>query len=270
MAPMNNRLLRPIANNIDPDAAVYLNAVAQEDGQPLEPAVRKAINDFIVGCKADGIWSAIGASCVLAGARTLAGALTPLKGGSPTNFNNNFVSGDYDRKTGLKGNGSNKSLNTNRAGNADGGQNDRHAAVYVSEATSASGAVFRVYLSSTAGSSDHVFFRQGSASADLQSRFHSSSGDSISGAGAATGLIGSSRSNSADYIFRHSGGNNTITRASAPPIASGNYLVFTNNTAAAANHNDGRLAFYSIGTAIDLALLETRVSALITALGTAI
>jgi hypothetical protein len=265
---MNPRLLVPRAN-FDSDAQAYIRAVEVADTQPLEAGVKRAIDNFVRGLKQDNLWSAIGASCVLAGARTLAGALTPLKGGSPTNFNNNFVSGDYDRKTGLKGNGSTKSLNTNRAGNADGGQNDRHAAVYVSEATSASGAVFRVYIASTGVGADHAFFRAGGAATTLDSRFHSSTADSIAGAGAATGLIGSSRSNSADYIFRYSGSNNTITRASAS-AATGNYLVFTNNTASPAVHNDGRLAFYSIGTAIDLALLDARVSALVSAIGAAI
>jgi len=61
----------------DADATAYLAAVQAADGQLLEPAVRIAINNFVVGCKADGIWTAIKASCILAGARTLAGALVP-------------------------------------------------------------------------------------------------------------------------------------------------------------------------------------------------
>jgi hypothetical protein len=89
---MNPRLLRPILSG-DPDALRYIAAVQTADQQSLEPAVRKAITDFIVGCKADGIWSAIKASCILMGARTLSGALTPLRGGTPTNVNNNFVRG---------------------------------------------------------------------------------------------------------------------------------------------------------------------------------
>jgi len=61
----------------DPDAQAYITAVETADGQALETAVRTAINNFVVGCKADGIWNAIKASCILAGARTLAGALVP-------------------------------------------------------------------------------------------------------------------------------------------------------------------------------------------------
>jgi len=80
--PMSPRLLRPRQTGGDPDALLYIAAVQAADGQPLEAGVRKAISDFVVGCKADGIWSAIKASCLLMGARTLAGALTPLKYGA--------------------------------------------------------------------------------------------------------------------------------------------------------------------------------------------
>ncbi len=85
----------------DADAIAYVAAVEAADGQALEFGVGKAINDFVVGCKLDGTWSAIKASCILAGARTLNGALVPLAGTAPTN--NNFVSGDYNRKTGVGG-----------------------------------------------------------------------------------------------------------------------------------------------------------------------
>ena len=74
----------------DTDAGNYIQAVEAADGQALEAATRQAINNFVVGCKQDGIWSAIKASCILAGARTLNGALVPLVGTAPTN--NNFVS----------------------------------------------------------------------------------------------------------------------------------------------------------------------------------
>jgi hypothetical protein len=58
----------------DPDAGRYIAAVEAADGQLLEFAVGKAMNNFIVGCKADGTWDAIKASCILSGARTLTGA----------------------------------------------------------------------------------------------------------------------------------------------------------------------------------------------------
>ena len=73
------------SHGYDEDTINYINAVEDADNQVLEPATREAYHRFIVGCKDDGIWDAIKASCILAGARTLAGALTPLKGTAPTN-----------------------------------------------------------------------------------------------------------------------------------------------------------------------------------------
>jgi hypothetical protein len=105
--------IRPTANLPDDvDAIAYIAAVEVADAEPLELGVKRSINAFVKGCKADGIWDAIKASCIMAGARTLAGALVPLKGTAPTNFN--FVSGDYNRKTGLVGDGSTKYLDSNR------------------------------------------------------------------------------------------------------------------------------------------------------------
>jgi hypothetical protein len=89
--PMNPRLLVPRAT-FDPDAAAYLRAVEAADGQALETPVKRAVDDFFKGTKADGtFWDALKASCILCGARTLAGALVPLVGTAPTN--NNFVAG---------------------------------------------------------------------------------------------------------------------------------------------------------------------------------
>jgi hypothetical protein len=74
----------------DPDALTYLAAVAAADGAPVEVGVATAVDDFFKGCKADpsgtpgrSNWDAIKASCILAGARTLAGALVPLKNEGP-------------------------------------------------------------------------------------------------------------------------------------------------------------------------------------------
>jgi hypothetical protein len=114
--PMNPRLLVPRAT-FDPDAAAYLRAVEAADGQALETPVKRAVDDFFRGTKADGTFSALKAACILCGARTLAGALVPLAGTAPTN--NNFVDADYNRETGLVGNGSTKYLDSNRAENAD-------------------------------------------------------------------------------------------------------------------------------------------------------
>ena len=49
------------ATGYDADALAYFARVegASGDNQVLETAVKDAINAFVVGCKADGIWNAI-------------------------------------------------------------------------------------------------------------------------------------------------------------------------------------------------------------------
>jgi hypothetical protein len=234
---------------IDPDAAVYLSRVEAADGQTLEPDVRTAVEAFIVGCKADGIWNAIKASCILAGARTLAGALVPLVGTAPTNVGP-FVSGDYDRETGLVGNGSTKYLNSNRNANAD-PLNSFHLSAYIS--TLGTGAFF----GPTSVATDY------SSMSAAATRNRSSNGDSYT---AIAGFIGTSRNNSSTYDRRNSSSTSTISRGSANTDG-GNTLV--NGFGGTANGNH-RLAFYSIGESLDLALLDARVTDLITAFGVAI
>lgn len=273
MCAMNPRLLRPTASGFlrDADARAYIAAVEEEDGQKLEKAVAVAIQDFILGCKADGIWDAIKASCILIGARTLDGALVPLVGPTPTG--NNLVSGDYNRETGLLGNGINKSIDTGRNNNAD-GQDSKHIAAYVSSASASNAAApgaFPVYIGRGAGGSGAcVFGRLNNNSTSLYSRHHSGTADTISSAGSATGFIGSSRSGSANYTFRHSGSSSTVTRTSQSPL-NGNISVLNDlSDVSGGSASAGRVAFYSIGSAIDLSLLDTRVSALYTDIGAAI
>jgi hypothetical protein len=244
---------------LDADAAAYIAAVEFEDGQALESGVRKAINNFVVGCKVDGIWSAIKASCILAGARTLDGALVPLVGTAPTN--NNFVSGDYDRETGLVGNGITKSIATGRNGQDD-PQNNAHACAYYT--TAATGGTL---LGAGGGQSGAT--SMGAYTGSSRSRTSTNYTPSATGF---TGFFGISRNNSANYDYRRVGSSQVITQASQSP-QNAEFAVFANsdtNPAIAAFHSNPRLSFYSIGESLDLALLDTRVSTLMTDLAAAI
>ena len=249
-------------DGMDRDALAYIRNVEAADGGYLELGVKKAIDTFVRGCKYDGIWDAIKASCILCGARTLAGALTPLAGAAPTN--NNFVDADYNRETGLKGNGSTKYLNSGRAGTAD-DQNDRHRALYVTTTPSSAS---KAYMGHSNGASafDDIFH------AGVTSYIRACTASGLGQAASATGFIGYSRTSGTAYdwiIFASA--STGVTAASVSPQSS-NALVFASNeTAGAGRHSDSRLAFYSIGESIsDLALLDTRVTALVTAIGAAI
>jgi hypothetical protein len=243
---------------VDADATAYLSAVQTADGQALEPSVRDAITAFVVGCKADGIWSAIRASCILMGARTLSGALTPLVGTAPTN--NNFVAADYNRKTGLVGNGTNKQLNTNRANSAD-PQDSHHTAAWITTA----GTDVRVALSGgsfgvTGGSS--LFWNVSLFSASRSNATNSG----IARNNTEGKLFAASRSASASYSLRANDSTSTVSGASQSPSA-GNIFVFS---AGGTFYVDARIAFYSIGEAVTLSQLDSRVASLVSAIGAAI
>jgi len=385
----------------DPDAIDYLNRVAAADGgAAVEVGIAQAIDAFVRGCKADSAgfagdptrtnWDAIQASCIMCGARTLSGALVPLKtpygpelvnidalptptiadsGGSagewtaatrtmsntpvgssdtyprftfavsatvgrryrvsgvlsgdiadvywvrlgasgvgvvpnpvtgafdfvavcpaasiqfllngtlapssvrieslsiredsftPTAFGS-WASGDYSRSgstPGLKGNGSTKYLNTNRANNAD-GQNDSHFSAFVT-------------LPTTLFNSYYLGAFTASAVKYLNSRyptdFYLRDGAVeyvAAGKANATGLMGMSRDNAANVKFRIDGVGGTHTSASWVGDSYSTFIFARNATGTAANFSDGRLAFYSIGAAIDLAAMDERVTNLVTAI----
>lgn len=257
---MSPRLLRPRASSAlvasDSDAKAYINAVRTADGgQYMEAAVQRAIDNFVKGCKSDGIWSAIKASCILMGARTLSGALTPLVGAAPTN-NGPFVSGDYNRETGLIGNASSKYLDTNRNNNAD-PQNSQHMSVYVSQAR-------------TNGTHYIGFSSTDIISAAVGSAIRSRGVFDAAVDGSQTGLLAFSRSSSTAWQYRIGGTTTTgLTTASSSP-ASGNVFVYARNFSGAAGFVNPRMVFYSIGESLDLALLDSRVTTLYNAIGAAI
>jgi hypothetical protein len=246
---------------LDADAEAYVNAVEVADGQRIEDPVRFAINNFVLGCKNDGIWNAIKACCILAGARTLDGALVPLVGTAPTNVSGLFVAGDYDRETGLIGDGSTKYLDSNRNNNAD-PQNDNHNAAYVTSPG--------ISLGFLMGATGPACVNAGSNSLGDTgfSRSRSSTGTNVDVV-ASTGFFGINRSTASSYIARAGSTNKTISVASNG-LFDTNVLIYRRSCAGAPGYTGSRLAFYSIGESLDLALLDARVTDLINAIGVAI
>ena len=242
----------------DPDASAYITAVEIADGQALETAVRDAINAFVVGCKADGIWPAIKACCIMAGARALAGALVPLVGPAPTNFN--FVAGDYDRKAGLVGNGSTKYLNSNRNNNAD-PQNSQHMSVHMSTVPTTGVSLIGGGVAASG------------ASGVLTGASRSRNATGVNYPATATaGFVGISRGASGSYIQRVNSGSTTVTQASETPPSVNITLYARIDTldTQVKLYANARLAFYSIGEALNLALLDARITTLINAFGAVI
>jgi len=249
------------AGGVDAAAAVYIAAVEAADGQSLEAGVKTAINTFVVGCKADGIWDAIKASCILSGARTLSGALVPLKGTAPTN--NNFVSGDYDRKTGLVGDGSTKYLNSNRAANAD-PQNSHHMATYRTLASDSGALLGNIKDPSW----DILDTETGVLRTFSRSQTGTSTG--ITGTNNITGFIGLSRSSSSAVLGRAKSQSSSLSTTSVTPVSELITVFSRNLNGIPQTFNASRLAFYSIGESLDLALLDARVTTLISAYAAAL
>ncbi len=184
----------------------------------------------------------------------LAGALTPIKGAAPTNVN--FVAADYNRKTGLIGDATSKYLASNRAGNAD-PQNDAHVSVFIHTAdATANRSYFRTNLKIAVGggstTSSGINFTSLASHANMTSQ----------------SFFGLSRAAAASYTRRLNGASASVTDTSVAPSSAG--LDFYRRSDSNTQFSAARLAFYSIGSALDLALLDTRVSALYTAIGAAI
>ncbi len=241
------------SQKIDPDAALYISRVEEADRQSLETAVQVAINEFVVGCKTDGIWTAIRASCILAGARTLAGALVPLVGPDPTNFN--FTGLDYSRKAGLFGNASTKYLKANRDNTAD--PENRHLAVYQTTPATNDGFVL-IGTANVTGRSSIVRIT------NLSARITASSGSfpTVSQSGSA-GFVGGVRTSSESITLRNGGVSITASVPSQTP-ASAPIGVFANGDGASACN--ARISYYSIGETLDLAILDARVTTLMNTL----
>lgn len=251
-----------LQGRLDPDVGRYISAIERLENRALENNVKMAINDFVVGCKVDGIWNSIKACCILAGARTLSGALIPLVGTAPTNFN--FVEADYNRKTGLVGNGSTKYLSTNRNNNAD-PQNSNHNAVWVSTAHVLPVAVGQ-YIGSGAADAGRNNLAHNASATPVESFARNRTATAGNVGTTALKFFGHTRSVSAEFVTRANGVNTTTAAVSAVP-ENAIVDVFRRGTG---SYTDARLAFYSVGESLNLALFDRRVTQLIDTLNTAI
>jgi hypothetical protein len=244
----------------DSTAAAYIAAVEAADGQALESSIKTAYNDFIVGCKSDGIWSALKASCILAGARTLSGALIPLVGTAPTNAN--FVSGDYNRETGLKGNGSTKRIAANYA-YPSALQNNCHVAIFQT-GTDTGGHNFGAVDAGNSGTFlvAEAFRRSRQYNAGT-SIFTPTSPNYI-------GFQGLNRNSLSFFQYRSATGTRQASIASFSTTLPEFSIFARSRFSSADNYSPVRQTFYSIGESLDLAALDTRVSNLMTAINAAI
>lgn len=248
----------------DPDALDYIARVEAAEAQTLETAVKDAINSFFVGCKADGIFSALKDTHLLSGVFTAAGMQQPLvaTGNTPTLIG--FTGADYNRKTGLKGNGANKYIDSGRAANAD-PQNSKHVAVYATQVSTALGCLIG-HRPDSVTDVTQIIDNPGTFT---RTKVNGANFAEITGA-PVPGFFGGNRSNSTQITARANGTTNTASATSLAP-SSDTIIVFARRTGGTIEvYTDARLAFYSIGESINLQLLDARVTTLINAFAAAI
>jgi hypothetical protein len=255
---------------VDPDALAWFNAVeatgANFGSSPASITSNKsAFNTAFLSMKSSGIWNAIRQACFLVGPSTVAGALVNIKlTGNPTN--NNFASGDYNRLTGLKGNGSNKYLNTNISLPAGSGYSNNHLYTNLTDEGTSAGLNIPQFVigSNYNGASgkimcyyyDVINFGRGyrftqntqSASEYIEYVF----------VPASEGKIGFSRSGLtfATWAGQDNGGWIYDESTGSNGVRSGNNFFLFRDPSSSTTNFDGRSAFYSIGSYLDLPALD--------------
>ena len=165
------------------------------------------------------------------------GVTVPLRAGMTVPTNNNFVAGDLNQLTGLKGDSSTKYIATNVAGTAL-SQNDASVSVYVKEVHTSGGGF------SLANSALSIGLRnQGTQWLN---------GSTALGTTPTSGLYGAARSTSTDIDVRSNATDYSAAVTSTAPNVSQIGLFAIGSTVS----TNSRLATYHLGPALDLATLE--------------
>ncbi len=221
-----------------------------------------AVDDFVIGMKADGAWAAMNTVVLMAGPRTLAGALVPLKGTAPTQFN--FVGSDYVRGTGLKGNGSTKYIDTNLVNNGF-DRYDYHTSVYVNGDNTSAGALILAEGSQKSGiehngASDWRYYSRSTGGFSLSDV---SNGNTANGFAIVTRAPASSLM---EYLSPVSTLQSAFRTPNTPTTADPIYLWRQG-----AGYANARIAFYSLGTDVsDPVAMRTRLNTLMADIAAAV
>jgi hypothetical protein len=267
-----NAYIGPVQDYID---RVVAADVAAGNTLGLEVGVRDAYDVFIrdsinvgdLGTSGGVLSQAnsiIKAAPIMAGARTLPGCLVPLVGTAPTRFGTEG-GWNYNRRTGLAGNGTNNYLNSNRLLNAQ-PQNSIHLASWVTNV----GAPSSIYMGALTSASPLNTTQLGYNSQQNSAAYLNGDDSQNEVPISAPTLYGASRASSNNYTVRVGSVNRITTDASLTP-GSLSIAVFARNSNGTFNaHTTARLSFYSIGESLDLAQLDSRLATLMNAIAAAI
>jgi hypothetical protein len=252
----------------DGNAISYILGLEAYEGQRLESGVRTEINKLVSGLKTDGIWDSIVDCCLMAGPRTVSGILYPLKGRSGINYG--FNSSDYNRASGLIGNGSSKYIDSNRSLNIEPSGN-QHLAVYITKTGSPS--INQYYIGAGIQNLTGSSAIYASDAGALFQKSRASGLANYQNFGTSTGLMAVSRFSTGIWVAR----NTNISETAFVYVESGGqpanvYIFANNNTGIGAGtpegYSDARIAIYSIGTNVNvLSNYERRIADYLTGIG---
>jgi hypothetical protein len=230
----------------DADAVTWIGGVQTADTTSLEDAVAAAMHKMVKALKDAGEWSGLSIIRCYAGPRTLAGCAVPVKGAAPTLVN--FVSGDINRKTGIKGNGSTKYINHNHNNNAN-SQDDQSMWMYLTEKCTEIAATSSVFMGAGFTDNGSTHFLNFGVPGSMTWRNRNTSPTPSIGGAQTVGLIGMSRSVGGSYSGRIAGASSSAAVASQTPF-NGNVFSFArNNSGTPISHSNHRSAIEGIGNA---------------------
>ena len=181
------------------------------------------------------------------------GITVPLRDGMTVPTQSNFVAGDLNQLTGLKGDGSTKYIDTGTKFN-DCPQNDFSMSVNVTETIFESNTgYYLVWQSFVDGVAQILSFNDaGVSNNDLSTRCQTRNSNIISNQGLVEDFTGVNRELSTEYLVQYGASSTTFTQASQAPA---NQIISLFGSSALPKTN-ARFATFHIGRSLDMPTLR--------------
>ena len=213
-------------------------------GDTTHTAYKTPITNYFTGLFQNNLWDKLESSALFVGVG-IQGVTVPLKSTMPTLTNNNFVAGDLNTLTGLKGDASTKYLDTGALDNST-SQNDASLSVWVTDNVPLDNAYWigsqRLAQRSAINNTAVKFSARTTSSSQVNP-----SPDLVDG------FIGQTRTVGTDFDWFINTNSGNFVKASTTAFGQG-ISVFAQG--AGSGKNASRIATYHYGPALNLATLE--------------
>jgi len=221
-------------------------------GDTTHTAYKTPITNYFTGLFQNNLWDKLESSALFVGVG-IQGVTVPLKSTMTALTNNNFVAGDLDPLTGLKGDGSTKYLDTGSKFN-DFPQNDFSMSCniteFIQETTDGNYLAYQSFgdgISQISTQND-----QGVNPNNLITRCNTRNGEINFDIGNLEDLYGINRTVSTEYSVQYGASSKTVTEPSQAPA---NQIISILGASTEVKSN-ARMATYHIGPALNLATLR--------------